>query len=284
MKIAHLLFLLAGCIVLALLALRIWDEYADREEWARLARLQPAQPGRYTASLVAHLPEPARRYFNFSIAPGTPLFPVAEIDMEGEFSLGTKEAPAYRSMMARQILATPSGFVWRLSLPGSIPISGSDSAFWTRFRLGGLFPVARFGGNPDHRRSAFGRFVAESVFWTPAALLPQPNVVWEEVAPDVARVTVRHEGLEQAVDVVIDGDGRPTEVRFMRWSNANPEKTFRLQAFGGHLGDFREVGGFRLPFRVSAGNHFGTADYFPFFKAKVTAIRFPDGPFAATDR
>jgi hypothetical protein len=35
------------------------------------------------------------------------------------------------------------------------------------------------------------------------------------------------------------------------------------------------VGGYRLPFRVEAGNMFGTADYFPFFLADVTEIRFP---------
>jgi hypothetical protein len=61
----------------------------------------------------------------------------------------------------------------------------------------------------------------------------------------------------------------------MRWSNANPEKQYRLQPFGGVLSDFREVQGYRLPFRVEAGNMFGTDDYFVFFKAEVTDIRFP---------
>lgn len=59
----------------------------------------------------------------------------------------------------------------------------------------------------------------------------------------------------------------------MRWSNANPEKIYRLQPFGGELSDFRDVQGFRLP--VKAGNMFGTDEYFVFFKAAVTAIRFP---------
>jgi hypothetical protein len=92
---------------------------------------------------------------------------------------------------------------------------------------------------------------------------------------DVARVTVRHGDLEQAVDLFLDGQGRPVEVRFQRWSNANPDKVHRLQPFGAVMSDFREVEGYRLPFRVEAGNMFGTDDHFPFFLADVTAIRFP---------
>jgi hypothetical protein len=64
-------------------------------------------------------------------------------------------------------------------------------------------------------------------------------------------------------------------VSFQRWSNANPSKRYQLQPFGGTLSDFREVEGQRLPFRVEAGNHWGTDDYFAFFKAEVMSIHFP---------
>ena len=92
---------------------------------------------------------------------------------------------------------------------------------------------------------------------------------------DTAGVTVRHENLEQAVDVTLDAQGQPVKVAFQRWSNANPDKVHRLQPFGGYLSDFREVGGYRLPFRVEAGNILGTKDYFSFFLAEITDIRFP---------
>lgn len=90
------------------------------------------------------------------------------------------------------------------------------------------------------------------------------------------RLTITHGELEQAVDVTVDSEGRPIEVSFQRWSNANPDKAHRLQPFGAVMSDFREVGGYRLPFRVEAGNLFGTEDYFPFFIAEVTDIRFPE--------
>lgn len=260
---------------LALAALRWLDQRADRAEWQRLASFQPDSPRVFQLEMVAALPEPARRYFAFAIQPGTPILTVAEIDMRGQFSLGTKDAPNYQPMEARQILAAPHGFFWAMRTRGGMPVSGSDSGRWTRFRILGLVPVARLGGDPDHLRSAFGRYVAEAAFWTPAALLPSPDVTWYPVDDNSARVSIRHGSLEQSVEVTVDSQGRPVQVAFQRWSNANKDKVHRLQPFGGLMSDFREVDGYCLPFRVEAGNLFGTDDYFPFFRADVKAIRFP---------
>ena len=265
---------IAGLLTLILVALRLYDKHADKREWMRLAALQPATPALYDPEMVAGLPEPARRFFAFAIKPGSPLLTVAEINMIGEFSLGSRNKPYYKAMRARQILAAPTGFVWKLRLSGLVPVSGSDSAKWTRFRIFGLIPVARLGGDANHTRAAFGRYVAEAVFWSPAALLPGPNVSWEALEQNSARVTVAHNGLSQTVELELDAAGCPISVKFMRWSNANSEKKYRLQPFGGFLSDFREVQGFRIPFNVEAGNMFGTEEYFAFYKAKVTSVRF----------
>lgn len=136
-------------------------------------------------------------------------------------------------------------------------------------------PVARFGGTTDHARSAFGRMVGEAVFWTPAAVLPGPGVRWEAVDAATARVTITRGELEQAVDVTVDGEGRVTRVVFMRWSDANPEKVFRLQPFGGLLSEYRTFGGFRMPTHVEAGNHFGTDAWFASFVVDVTEVCYP---------
>jgi hypothetical protein len=190
--------------------------------------------------------------------------------------MGGKARPGYMAMTARQVLAAPNGFVWRMAAGrGVLRISGSDSGYWTRFRIAGLVPVARLGGDDDHRRSAFGRAVAEAVFWTPAALLPGPGVEWQPVDETTARVTVSKGDMSQAVDVTVDAQGRASQVAFARWSNANPDRRWQLQPFGGYLSEYRDFDGFCLPTHVEAGNFFGTPDYFPFYVADVASIRFP---------
>lgn len=141
---------------------RAADHRADRTEARRLAEFQTSDRGRSDMSLVADLPEPARKYFAFAIAPGTPLYTVAEVSMTGRFALGDKEEPGYMEMTAEQTLAAPHGFVWSMrAARGAMRVSGSDSGRWTRFWAMGLVPVARIGGDRDHARSAFGRYVAE---------------------------------------------------------------------------------------------------------------------------
>ncbi|MBV7411111.1 DUF6544 family protein [Maritimibacter sp. DP1N21-5] len=275
MKFLILILIGLMVVVLGLAGLAVRDRRADRVEWLRLTALQPEAPPVFTPEMVADLPEPARRYFAHAMRPGTPLLPVADIVMQGRFGLGTRNDPRYQPMTAHQVLAAPEGFVWAMKTTGGMPVTGSDSGLWTRFRIFGLIPVARAGGDVDHARSAFGRYVSEAVIWTPAALLPGPDVSWEAVGDDTARVTVRRGNLTQAVDVTIDAEGRPTTVTFERWTNANPDKIYRIQPFGAVVSDFREVDGYRLPFHAEAGNMFGTDDYFPFFIADLTDIRFP---------
>lgn len=266
-------------LLLTLLALLIWrqlDHRADASAMHRLAAMQAKQPARFDPEIVADLPEPARRYFLYTIETGTPLYTVANISMSGQFGMGDKNKPNYLEMTAVQTLAMPTGFVWKMrARRGLLRLSGSDSEQWTRFWLMGLLPVARMGSDADHRRSAFGRYVAEAVFWTPAAVLPGPGISWTQVDTDCARLTVNHQGMTQSVDITVADDGQPTMVSFERWSDANAEKRHRLQPFGGYLSEFRSFSGYRLPTLVEAGNHFGTDTYFAFFMAEVTDVAFP---------
>lgn len=273
--LAIIVGLLAACAS-SLLLWRRSDTRRERRVWkALLRRAGGAGPG-FDPAVVERLPEPARRYFRYVIAPGTPLVSVVEIDMTGRLGLGTKERPGYRPMSARQILAPPFGFVWRANAG---PLGGADGmtpeTSWTRFWLFRLVPVVRVSGNADHHRSAFGRVVAEAAFWVPASLLPSDAVSWSAVDDNTARATVAYGAYSQAVDLTLEPDGRPSRVVIQRWSNANADKAFREQPFGGFLSDFREIGGYRLPMRVEGGNLIGTEAYFPFFQADVRAIRFP---------
>jgi hypothetical protein len=255
------------------------DQAEARRAWNELLGAGvTGLPERFDPALVAGLPEPARRFFRFAIVPGARLTTVAEIRMEGELSLRSKQDPRYAPMRAQQVLAAAHGFIWRVAVGrGAMRVAGSDAMVggrsWTRFWLWRLVPVARAGGDAGHLRSSFGRVVAEAVFWTPAFLLPRAGVSWSAVGANTARATVTHQGMVQDVEIRVASDGQPLWVRIPRWSNANPEQVFRSQPFGGELSDFRTVDGYRLPFRVEGGNFFGTDDYFPFYRARVTEVR-----------
>ncbi len=263
-------------------ALRLADNEAIEKAWSQL-RTSPVAPiERFDPAMLEGLPDAARRYFLFTIAPGALLTRIAEIRMRGEIGLGNLKDPRYQPIRARQILAPPHGFVWHLERGGSdaLQISGSDAmvgnSSWTRFWVCGALPLVRAGKEENHLRSSFGRLVAEAVFWAPAALLPQSGVQWEAGdLPCRARAVVSNGMHKQALEIEVAPDGRPSWVKISRWSNANRDREWRVQPFGGTVDDFRTFDGFTLPTRVVGGNHFGTQDYFPFFRAQVEQIHFP---------
>jgi len=253
--------------------------FADLE-----ARAKPAGEGFDPADL-ADLPEIARRYFAHAIAPGTPLTTVASLEMEGTFLLGDAKQFQTYSMRARQILAPPAEFVWIPEMKsGLIEITGSDALVhgkaWTRFWIDRLVPVVNQPTSPDLVRSALTRSAMEAV-WAPASLLPANGVGWSQTGPDTARLTFST-GIEP-VDMRLDATGRVLQIVTMRWSDANREKTFRLQPFGASVEAEATFGGFTIPSQLKVGNHFGTQDYLPFFQARITAAHYLPVHPAPTD-
>jgi hypothetical protein len=246
-------------------------------ELLRVSASQPA--GRFEPQTITGLPEVAQRYLKHAIAPGTPLYSVVELEMQGTFLLGDKNSFQSYDMAARQVLRPPSQFVWVPRLhSGHLTITGSDGLVedeaWTRFWLLGLVPVANVGTSPDVLRSAQFRAAVEGALWLPTTLLPENGARWEELGPDKARVTLGKRDPQIVLHLTLDRNGAVREVVGERWSNANPDQHFRLQPFGGTITGERSFQGLTIPTAVSVGNHYGTRDYLPFFQARITKARF----------
>lgn len=265
-------------------ALAAWLHSRDRAQlravWQALEAAREADPPRFDPTMADGLPEVAQRYFARAIAPGTPLHRVVWLEMEGSFVLNGNALP----MRAREILASPvAGFVWQAEMgSGWMRFAGSDGYLaagsgpresWTKFWLRGVIPVARIGNSDDHARAAATRAMLEAV-WAPASLLPQFGARWTQSGPDRAEVRLDAAPGIEPMQITLDAAGNVIEVVALRWSDANPEKVFRSQPFGGRMLEWGSFDGFTIPTRVELGNLFGMPDYAPLFFATVVAARF----------
>lgn len=246
--------------------------------WRDIADAREPDPDRFDPEMVSAPPEITRRYFAHAIAPGTPLSTTAALEMRGTFLLGDKGAEQAFEMTARQILAPPRHFVWIPAMKsGPMRISGSDALVdgraWTRFWMFGVIPVANATSSADLVRSATFRSAIEGI-WVPSSLLPQNGARWEQTGPDTARVTIASVAPAVVLDLRIAPDGALRELVGQRWSNANRDKVFRSQPFGGTVEAERSFDGFTIPSVIRAGNHYGTPDYLPFFQAELTEAEF----------
>ena len=73
-----------------------------------------------------------------------------------------------------------------------------------------------------------------------------------------------------ALRIKLDAAGAVREVVGQRWSNANRDKVFRLQPFGGTILSGGTFQGFTITTQVAVGNQYGTDDYLPFFQATIS--------------
>ncbi|MCC5964815.1 MAG: hypothetical protein JJU24_01645 [Natronohydrobacter sp.] len=283
MTLFKIILLALAALLVAAAALSLWVHSRDRAQatrvWTALEATREAEPTLYDPAMVADLPEVAQRYFARAIDPGTPLHRVVRLQMEGSFIMNGNAMP----MIARQILSPPArGFVWQADIgAGLMRFGGSDGYHradgreesWTKFWLHGLIPLARIGGTEDHARAAAARVMLESV-WAPASLLPQFGAQWVQTGPDSAEVRFTDAPDLEPMQISFDADGKLVEVWAMRWTDANPDKVFRLQPFGGQMLEMARHQGFLIPARVELGNMWGTQDYAPFFLATITRAEF----------
>jgi hypothetical protein len=156
-------------------------------------------------------------------------------------------------------------------------ISGSDALVegkaWTRFWLLGVIPVANSRTNPDMVRSAEFRAAVEGL-WVPASLLPQSGVRWEQIDADAARLSIERTNPPILLELTLAPDGAVRKISGQRWSNANADRIFRAQPFGGTVQGEAIFEGFTIPAALQVGNHYGTLDYLPFFQAPITRAKY----------
>jgi hypothetical protein len=283
MTLLKIALLAVTALLIAAVALGLWVHSRDQSQmrvvWAALEAAREADPPRYDPTMTTDLPEVAQRYFARAIEPGTPLHRVVRLQMEGSFIMSGNPMP----MTARQILAPPAqGFVWQAEVgEGLMRFAGSDGHHraqgseesWTKFWLHGLIPLARIGGTDDHARAAATRAMMEAI-WAPATLLPQFGAKWTQTGPDRAEIRFAHAPGLAPLQITFDAQGDPVEAVSLRWTDANPEKAYRLQPFGGRMLETGIHQGFRIPVRVEMGNMFGTPDYAPFFLVTISRAEF----------
>lgn len=237
--------------------------------WDELSRAPAEAPGRFDPALLDGLPDPARRFLEYAITPGTPLARSVILTMEGTIVLDPARPPV--PMTAEQVLAPPDGFVWSARTQGGLMrIRGFDrfgrGEGEMRWKLFGVIPVMRARG-ADVTRSAAARLAMEAVL-LPSALVPGGAYRWEAVDDNHARYVTTIGGETVATTLEVDPRGRPLRAWADRWNEGAYER-FEVRLSGAY-----EAGGYRLPGHLVAGWRLGDPDEFAFFEARLTGATF----------
>lgn len=236
---------------------------------ARLA--VPPAPGAFSDRELEGLPDPARRYLQASIAPGSPLAQSARFRMRGSIKVGGR----WLRFTAKQMEAPLHGFLWAARAGGVIVGSDryADGRGGMDWRILGLFRVAHAQG-PEVSRSAAGRAAAEGI-WVPTALLPRFGVSWSAADPHQVTASYRLDDTDIDLQMTVGEDGRLRAVAFDRWGDPDGTGTWGYHPFGFEVTDYATFGGVSIPSRGHAGWFYGTERWTDgeFFRCEIVRYR-----------
>jgi hypothetical protein len=274
-RIIAILVLILVTIAVLLGSVRILHDREIDRLWDTLHL--PAGTAVFDPSSVATLPEPAQRFLRHAIAPGTRLARSVVVEMQGRIGLtpGAEKLP----FQASQILATPTGFIWRATVgEGTTQITGSDryingegAMLWF---IGYVVPLVRASG-ADVTRSAAGRVALETPILLPSALLPEAGAQWEAVDANAARVHLQIGSEKLVLEIVVAPDGRLESVAMQRWDSEGMDgKPGYVLWVGDQLTEERRFGGYTIPVRLRATKRAGTPQADAFFEAQILSAQY----------
>ncbi len=212
------------------------------------------------------LPEPAQRYLNHAIAPGTPLAAAVRLRMHGEIKL-----KQWRPFQAEQVICWPQGMIWQAKTwMNGLPISGWDRVVdgtgAMQWKLLGLLPVMRAAGQ-DVTRSAMGRLHGECI-WLPSVLCGATWSASDDTHAN-AQLTLHPETTE--LMLTVNPAGQLAQTCFKRWGNPEGAAHHAVN-FGGYLEAERTFAGYTIPTQIRVGWYFGSDQFESggeFFRATI---------------
>jgi Family of unknown function (DUF6920) len=211
------------------------------------------------------MPEPVERYLAHAMPAGPPPGPGVRLRMAGRIKLGV-----WLPFTAEQA-SDGCSFTWRARVgPLRVTDRFADGAGAMHGSLLGRRTLFHAGGE-DVTRSSAGRAALETI-WCPAALLPERGVTWRAEAGDHVVATFDVPPERPEVHLRIGPNGAPLATWAERWGNVG-RPSFRYIPCGCEVHAERRFGDLVVPSEITVGWWFGTPEYAPFFRARVTDLR-----------
>ena len=233
-----------------------------------------------TADMLQRLPDPVRRYMNYTGVVGKPWINTVSLKQVGRFRTGPDKP--WMAMSAVEYYTTnPPGFLWkaRFKMFGLPLVSARDTYKAGRGRmfgkLAGLFTIFDERGE-EYNQGSMMRYLSEMI-WFPIALLAE-NIAFQTVDDHSAQVTLTDSGRSLSGRLFFDDAGRPTNFTTMRYYRKG-KGDLSLEHWSTPMTEYGVRAGLNLPVRGQAVWKLASGDL-PYWDGEITEVEY-NGPIEA---
>lgn len=204
------------------------------------------------AEKLSDLPDPVRRFMEWTGVVGQPWIRTARVHQAGRFRLGLDKP--WMPMKATQLFTTdPPGFVWRarFKLYGLPLMSARDSYRDGQGHMFGKLAgvVTLFDDRSEQlTQGTLTRYLSE-MGWFPTAYLGD-NVTWTAVDDHSADVTLTDHGRRATGRMFFDDLGRPTLFQTTRYREVNGH--YSPETWSARTTEYGQRGGLNIGTRAQA--------------------------------
>ena len=250
-------------------------ELRDRVEVIGLANPSPIYGPGTGAFTSGGLPEPVRRYFDYTFVEKVGPISYMEVTMDGDFRRPLTEG--FSPTTAEQTIAvgTPSlMFSARTSMAPGIWARAYDfyanGEMEMKAKVMSTLTVVDESETPELNQTSLQRWLLESPMY-PAALLPGGPVRWEPIDDSHARAVVSADGLEASLVATFRPDGSLESFA----AEEDGDLTTPYHGSGEHVSrdDYRLVQGMMIPHSFTISRAAG-GELFPFWTGDIETVRF----------
>jgi hypothetical protein len=226
-----------------------------------------------TAQMLQNLPEPVKRYMDFTGVVGKPWIDFVRLKQTGRFRRSADQP--WMPVDAEQTFTTvPPGFVWKARFKvAGLPLMNARDSYQDGHghmygKMAGLFTLFDALGAEIDQGSLL-RYLGEMI-WFPTAFLGE-NITWQEKDDYNAQVTLR-DG-EQVVTACIsfDAAGRPTNFNAQRYREL--DGVYALHSWSVPMTTWEARAGLNIPVRGLVTWKLPVGDL-PYYEWNITEVEY----------
>jgi len=208
----------------------------------------------YTSQQIKDLPEPVKKYFEYSLNEGQKYISYLRLKHGGEF----RTQPNQKWMVIKgeeYFTAENPGFVWF----GKVPLVSAKDSYYNgkgnlKIKLLSTIKLADAKGS-EFDQGEILRWLAETPLF-PTALLPSENLKWEPIDNNSAKAILIDKNITIEGIFHFNEQGQIIEFNAKRYKDGD---TF--EDWGGYYRDYREIDGVKIPFSMEVVWHLESGDF-----------------------